>query len=225
MKFSFLKYTVVCLLVVCGFASCDEVDNTWDPYQSWQSRNAQWFENVADTARAAIADAKAQYGDAWEEHCDWRMFKNLLKSQTSNSGKLADSICVKIVKRGSGETYPLYNDTVRVNFRAWLMETKYDDGNGGLRSESRVFAQTYYGEYNPQTAAPSLHAVNNSLIDGFSTALQNMVEGDDWFVYIPQELGYKGKTDNKVIPAYSTLLYRINMVAVYPAGTGVTNWK
>ncbi len=217
------KYLFVILLAALGFVSCDELDSTWDPYHNWKERNAQWFEQVADTARQAISQAKAKYGSAWEDHCDWRMYKTLKKSQGFNTGKLTDSICVKIVDRGEGTLLANYNDSVRLSFRGWLMNTQYDNGDGQLFSESHVFTQTYYGDYNPATASPSVSPVS-AMIEGFQTALQYMPAGADWYVYIPQELAY-GKKSEKEIPAYSTLLFRINMMAIYPAGTGVPAWK
>ena len=223
MKTRKVKHLLLCLLVACAFAACDELDQTWDPYHDWKDRNAKWFEQVADTARQSIAEAKALFGDAWEDHCDWRMYKVLSKSEQMNSGKLADSICVKIAKRGTGSVLPNCGDSVRLSFRGWLMETQYDNGDGKLFAERRVFTQTYFGDFDPRTASPSLSAVD-AMISGFATALQYMSEGADWYVYIPQELAYGAKADGD-IPAYSTLLFRINMAAVYPAGSGVPSWK
>lgn len=211
------------LFVACAFCACDELDSTWDPYHDWTNRNAEWFRQVADTARQAIAEAKSRYGSDWEQHCQWRMYKTLKKAQDVNSGKLTDSICVKIVDRGEGTLLANYNDTVRLCFRGWLMETKYDAGDALLKDEQHVFTQTYYGEYNPDTASPSVSPVS-AMIEGFQTALQYMPQGADWYVYIPQELAYGSKSESE-IPAYSTLLFRINMVAIYPAGSGVPSWK
>ena len=59
---------------------------------------------------------------------------------------------------------------------------------------------------------------------GYVAALQYMTEGDDWMVYIPNRLAY-GETDHGVIPAYSTLQFRIHMAAIYPCNTGVPTWK
>ncbi len=212
-----------CLLVACGFVACDELDNTWDPYYNWQERNAQWYEQVADTARKAIAEAKAKYGDAWEGHCEWRMYKTLQKAQDVNTHKLTDSICVKVIDPGYGTLLASYNDSVRLSFRGWLMETKYDNGEGVLFDDRYVFTQTYYGDFNLETASPSLSTVSG-MIEGFQTALQYMLEGADWYVYIPQELAYGSKTESE-IPAYSTLLFRIHIHAIYPAGSGVPTWK
>ena len=59
---------------------------------------------------------------------------------------------------------------------------------------------------------------------GFQTALQYMVEGDDWYVYIPQQMAY-GSEPSDVIPAYSTLLFRINVVGVYENKNDIPDWK
>ena len=83
-------------LVNLVLVSCSEKSNEWDPYYSWETRNAMWFEEVADSARTAIAEAKAQYGTEWEEHCQWRMFKSLQRS-ADLQGPLTDSIVCKIV--------------------------------------------------------------------------------------------------------------------------------
>ena len=55
----------------------------------------------------------------------------------------------------------------------------------------------------------------NAFSEGFETALQYMVAGDDWNVYIPQDLFY-GSSGKDVIPGYSAALFRINMVKVQP---------
>ncbi len=219
-------------LLLAGIVSmvtwaCSESEDEYDPYYDWQERNAEWFRQITDSARTAIAEAKALYGDDWEAHCDWRRYKSLLKAQDHDSGKATDSICVHILTRGTGTISPSWTDTVRVNFRAWLMPTTYQVYNSqNVLVDSvmqEVFTQTYYGTYDEQTAAPQLISMG-STIEGFSTALQYMVEGDDWNVYIPQELAY-GSSSSSAVPAYSTLLFRLCLVAVYPTNSGVPSWK
>ena len=61
-------------------------------------------------------------------------------------------------------------------------------------------------------ALPTRLKVSN-LIDGFSTALQHMREGDRWEVWIPWRLGY-GSTDYGNIPAYTTLVFEIELLEV-----------
>ena len=52
-----------------------------------------------------------------------------------------------------------------------------------------------------------------SVISGWTVALQHMVEGDKYEVWIPQQLAY-GASDNGDIPAYSTLIFEIELVSV-----------
>ncbi len=207
--------------------ACSESTDEWDPYYDWQARNAAWYLTITDSARTAIAEAKALYGDEWEDHCEWRQIKSLLKAQDYDTGNYTDSICVRIVARGTGTVSPVWTDTVRVNFRAWLMPSTYKVYNAdNVEVDSlmqEIFSQSYYGEFSNETAAPQLLSLG-STIEGYSTALQYMVEGDDWMVYIPQELAY-GETSSDAVPAYSTLLFRLNLVAVYPTNSGVPDWK
>lgn len=217
---------VVCL-VSLFFVSCSEKSSEWNPYYSWESRNSVWFQEVADSARTAIAAAKAQYGDDWEAHCQWRMFKSLQRS-AEVQGPLTDSIVCKIVPPRPGQVKgtrsPNYTDYVQVHYRAWLMPSEYVSEDNVTKEERMlIFSQTYYGDFNPATAVPLTMSVEN-LVEGFQTAMQYMVEGDEWYVYIPQQLGYKDENTNAV-PANSTLLYLISLVGIYEDEDDVPEWK
>jgi len=207
-KVSYVLFTAcLCILQSVVLVGCKEKDDTYSPYYNWQARNAVWFEQAADTARRAIAEAKTEYGDSWESHCEWRMYKSLMRS-ADTSGALSDSIVCKIVAKGSGTVCPTATDSVSIHFRGWLMPTEYVVDNSGTKEPSmEVFTQTYYGSFNPLIAAPQQMYVGGT-VEGFQTALQYMVEGDDWMVYIPAKLAYN-ENGSGVIPAYSTLLYRM----------------
>lgn len=196
-------------------SSCSENDDIWDPYYNWQERNAAWYETIADSARTAISTAKSRYGEDWEKHCDWRMIKTYKKGADA-AATLEDSICVHILTRGQGQYSAAFTDSVSLNFRGWTMPTEYLNENGDPELMQPIFAQSYYGTYNPVTATPQKMSVSGT-IDGFSTALQYMVEGDDWLVYIPQKMAYADK-ESSTIPAYSTLLYRMHVVTVHRQG-------
>lgn len=223
-------WSAACLLVMLCFCSCkDEVAATFNPYTNWAARNDAWFRQVCEQARQSIADpdSVAKYGDSiWRnEKCDWRMYKSLLKSASFDSQLLTDSICVHIIERGTdaGAYKPTYSDSVRLHFAGWLLETTYRTYDNRDTVYQKSFTKSYQGEFDPELAAPQLMSVS-STVPGFCTALQYMQEGDTWDVYIPQNLGY-GSSSNASIPAYSTLLFRINMVAAYPAGSGIPTWK
>jgi FKBP-type peptidyl-prolyl cis-trans isomerase FklB len=203
------------------------VSSEYDPYEDWKARNAAWFEDTVQVARQAIADAKTTYGEEWENHCDWRMYKSLWRTSTSN-GPVTDSICVRIINRGAdieGKGSPASNDSVYISLRGWLMPTINFTGNGeemGLVQD--VFTTSYYGEYDPAKAAPQLMSIS-SLVEGFSTALQYMVEDDDWMIFIPQTLAY-GASSQGTVKEYSTLQFRVHLVKWYESGTGIpTTWE
>ena len=214
------KVIALLLLPLLFLASCKSSEEKVDSHYDWKARNAQWFAEVYDAAQASIAAAKAQYpnGNDWEEHCDWRIYKTLLKSQDIQ-GPSTDYIVCKVNQRGTGDWSAAYTDSVRLYYRGWIMDENYPQS----KTNMTVFSQTYYGDFNSTTAAPLPMPVT-STVEGFMTAIQYMVKGDDWDVYIPQELAYK-EADSEAIPAYSTLLYRIRIELVHKSGTGMSGWR
>jgi len=208
------------VLSVLLLASCKDSYEDNDPHYNWKERNAQWFAEIYDAAQTSISEAKAQYpeGNDWEDHCDWRIYKTLLKSQEVQ-GATTDYIVCKINERGDGDWSPAYTDSVRLYYRGWIMDENYPASKDNLK----VFSQTYYGDFDKTTAAPIAMPVT-ATVEGFMTAIQYMVKGDDWYVYIPQELAYK-ETSSGAIPAYSTLLFRLQIERVHKSGTGMPGWR
>ena len=93
-----------------------------------------------------------------------------------------------------------------------------------LKRDSLGEVKIKYDYFNPATAAPTLMGMRN-LIEGFSTAMQYMVEGDDWMVFIPYNLAY-GSAGSGKIPGYSTLQFRVNLVRWYESGSGApSTWE
>ncbi|MBQ4228954.1 MAG: FKBP-type peptidyl-prolyl cis-trans isomerase [Bacteroidaceae bacterium] len=206
------------LLPLLLLASCKNSEENYDSHHDWKERNAQWFAEVYDAAQAEIAAAKAQHGNSWEEHCNWRIYKTLLKSQDVQ-GASTDYIVCKINQRGVGDFSPAYTDSVRLYYRAWIMDENYPVS----KTNMTVFSQSYYGDFDRTTAAPIAMPVT-STVEGFMTAIQYMVKGDEWDVYIPQQLAYK-ETESEAVPAYSTLLYRIRIELVHKSGEGMSEWR
>lgn len=220
MKRTLILSVLACFLLYC-IQGCKEEDDTYDPYYNWEARNVEYFEGLAAEARDSMAQAKALYGDEWEDYCSWRMYKSTTLAP-DDAGTLYDSIIVCIDTRGDGTVSPKWSDSVRVNYRGWLMPTQ-DMVNGVLTDEQTVFAQSYMGELDNDIAVPVLMGVSESVV-GFATALQYMHTGDVWWVYIPPDLGY-GSVDYSTIPAYSVLTFYANLVAIYEAGEDIPDWK
>ena len=76
------------------------------------------------------------------------------------------------------------------------------------------------------TISSEINTVNSKQIDGLSTALQQMHIGDRWIVYVPYQYGY-GSVNNSspIVPAYSTLVFDVTLVAIYHSGDRIPKWK
>lgn len=216
-------------LVLLGFTSCGETDDTSDAeYVNWQARNSQYFTDIMNTAKAAIAQAKAQYGDQWQEHCDWRIYCSYANDDRQQVNA-TDSVAVFIKERSTSTTTetPKYTDTVRVNFmlrtipnelstdKETRISGKLVSYTGASKEEANIFSTLY--------CMPNKVAVSNN-VEGLTTVLQKMHIGDRWLVYIPGEQG-NGENSLTNIPAYSTLIYDIQLKAFYRVGTIVPEWR
>lgn len=225
-KHALYAFLAVFLLVLTPFVTaCSETDeDTTIEWTDWAARNEAYFLEQMATARAAIAQAQAAYGDQWEAHCDWRVYKNY-RLAVDDPGTAFDSICVQIVNRGTGSGCPLYTDSVRINYRGSLMPNPLSEAE--VYRKGYVFAfsgpsRDFDDVFSPVSASPQMFRVSE-LVQGFGTALMYMHIGDLWRVYIPANLGY-GTTGQTYIPASSTLIYEIELKAYYRAGTTPPEW-
>ena len=104
------------------------------------------------------------------------------------------SIYYKVLKAGTGKQ-PLYTSTVKVYYKETLVD--------GTKFDQKLF----------EDGSPFTTLVAGQTILGWTVALQHMHVGDKWEVWIPQELGY-GKTGQGEIPAYSTLIFEMELVEI-----------
>ena len=100
---------------------------------------------------------------------------------------------VKIIESGDGDRTPRANNVVTVHYKGSLI-------NG------RVFDNSWERGY------PEAFRLSD-LIVGWQIALTQMHVGDHWMIYIPYELGY-GTRASGPIPAYSTLIFEVKLVAI-----------
>lgn len=117
-----------------------------------------------------------------------------LESQ-SNAG----FILYKVEKTGESKQPIYYTSKVKVYYKGSLIDgTVFDD---------RSFENS---------SGATIEKVGD-MVDGFSTALQNMHPGDRWTVWIPQQMGYSvtGSTAGSVtIKPYSTLIFDIEIIEI-----------
>jgi FKBP-type peptidyl-prolyl cis-trans isomerase len=108
-------------------------------------------------------------------------------------GTLPDGVCYIIVKAGTG-LRPLVSDSVSIHVKGFLPDGKQ-------------FEDTYTRNV-PYRTTPS------SLIAGMKEALQIMPAGSVWRVFIPSELAYGEKGVPGVIPAYSAVVFDVELLNI-----------
>ena len=128
-------------------------------------------------------------------------------------------IMYKVLKEGENneetDRKPLFTDQVKVLYTGWYKyywtkEDTFIDDNGN-KFQNKVIFDTTSGDSNDIARTFSVSGV----VDGFSTALQNMNVGDKWEIWIPWQLGY-GDFNNSSsgISAYSTLVFEVELVEI-----------
>lgn len=189
--------SLLCIATIGSlFASCEETAVV-DEYANWQERNIAFIDSVAKVA---------------EENADgkWLKILSFNLNETDKEGNTVewdneDYIYCHVESEGTGTSHPLFTDTVSVNYRGRLIPTtSYPKGY--------VFDQSYKGDLNPAINNPARFNVGGVIV-GWSTALQHMVTGDIWRVYIPAPLAYGAKAQSS-IPAHSALVFDINLVKI-----------
>ena len=189
--------SLLCIATIGSLlTSCDDTAVV-DEYANWTERNIAYIDSIAKVA---------------EENADgkWLKILSFKLNETDKEGNTAewdneDYIYCHVESEGTGTRHPLFTDTVSVNYRGRLIPTtSYPEGY--------VFDQSYKGALNPAINVPTQFNVGGVIV-GWSTALQHMVIGDIWRVYIPADLAY-GSSKQSNIPAYSALVFDINLVKI-----------
>ena len=179
------------LSALFGLTACDE-SNEVGEFDNWQQRNTQFIDSIAAVARANAYD-------------DWKVFL----AQGLDTAKVWGNeyyVYCRVVEEGCGTAHPLYTDNVVINYSGRLMPSAtYKDGY--------IFDSSYSGELDPAFNVPVTLPLSGT-VEGFCTAVQQMTDGDIWEVYIPYQLGYGAKGSSGV-PAYSTLIFDINLVSFH----------
>ena len=117
----------------------------------------------------------------------------IAKAQEEGVKSLPKGILYKVITEGTSTTCPTLRSIVCVHYR-------------GTLTNGREFDNSYDRGY------PEAFRLSD-LIVGWQIALTQMHVGDHWMVYIPYEVGY-GTRDNGPIPAYSTLVFEVKLVAI-----------
>ncbi|MDR0744005.1 MAG: FKBP-type peptidyl-prolyl cis-trans isomerase [Tannerella sp.] len=120
------------------------------------------------------------------------------------------SVYYKVLTKGDGTDPIYYTSTVTCYYKGWFVADypKYSIENG------TVFDQKLFDDGTPYSFLVGATG-SSAVINGWKTALQNMVKGDKWEVWIPYQLGYgREGSSNGSIPGYSVLVFEIEVMTV-----------
>lgn len=217
MKHILYIFAVICSLAV--FVGCEETDDTVNEFDNWAPRNETFMRDTLALANRQVQAAKRQWGDAWEEHCDWRVYPSYCVT-TGGKTTWEDSIAVRVVEHGKGNGCPLYTDSVRVTYAGRLIPSvSYPAGylfdRSGMSNKIEEIMDSRF-------AVSTSFKVSN-LVEGFTTALMHMHNGDYWRVFIPSNMGY-GTGGSDKIPGSSTLVFDMRLNAYYRQGAIKGEW-
>jgi FKBP-type peptidyl-prolyl cis-trans isomerase FklB len=108
--------------------------------------------------------------------------------------ELPSGMQYKILEQGSGIHHPLPSTPCECHYAGRLLDgTEFDSS---------------YSRGKPSSFAP------NQVIKGWTEAMQMMVQGDKWELYIPSELAYGDRGSPPKIPPDSVLVFTIEIVEI-----------
>ena len=122
--------------------------------------------------------------------------KFLEENKTKEGVKVTDSGLQYIIEVPGNEVKPGPQDTVEVNYRGCLLDGKQFDSSYD-RGETIKFPL-------------------NGVIPGWTEGLQLIGEGGKEKLWIPFNLVYGGRDMGPDLPAYSTLVFDVELIKVFP---------
>ncbi|MCM1078198.1 MAG: FKBP-type peptidyl-prolyl cis-trans isomerase [Bacteroidales bacterium] len=148
--------------------------------------SSKYFEASIKAINDKKTEAAKAKGKAWLEE----------NAKKDGVKMLPSGLQYKVITEGNGPVAKGDDDVV----------VKYE----GKLIDGTVFDSSY--TRNPQTTTFK----PGQVIKGWTEALCMMPQGSVWELYIPENLGYGGRSQGK-IPAYSTLIFKVEVVEVKEA--------
>merc|ERR1711934_185296 len=107
---------------------------------------------------------------------------------------LPSGLQYKVLRKGDGTDHPTADSSCECHYEGTLIDgTEFDSS---------------YKRGSPTSFAP------NQVIKGWTEAMQLMVEGDKWEMYIPSDLAYGESGSPPKIPGGSALIFRMEILTI-----------
>jgi FKBP-type peptidyl-prolyl cis-trans isomerase FklB len=116
------------------------------------------------------------------------------KEKDSDVVKLDSGMLYKVLRKGSGKAHPLVGTSCECHYEGTLISGEKFDSS--------------YDRGSPTSFAP------NQVIKGWTEAMQLMVEGDKWEMYIPSELAYGERGSPPKIGPDEVLIFRMEIIKI-----------
>jgi len=108
--------------------------------------------------------------------------------------KLPSGLLYKVLKKGDGTHHPTADSPCDCHYAGTLIDgTEFDSS---------------YKRGKPTTFAPK------QVIKGWTEAMQLMVEGDKWEMYIPSDLAYGDRGAGGKIPGGAALVFQMEIIKI-----------
>ena len=108
--------------------------------------------------------------------------------------ELPSGLQYKVLTPGTGDAHPMVNTRCKCHYAGTLIDgTKFDSS---------------YDRGQPTSFAPS------QVIKGWTEAMQLMVQGDKWELYIPSDLAYGDRGRPPKIPGGAVLVFTIEIIEI-----------
>jgi len=107
---------------------------------------------------------------------------------------LPSGLQYKVLRKGDGPDYPTVNSPCKCHYKGTLIDgTQFDSS---------------YDRGTPAVFAP------NQVIKGWTEAMQKMVEGDKWEMYIPSNLAYGERGSPPKIKGGQALIFTMEIIEI-----------
>ena len=145
--------------------------------------------------------------EAWRD-TNIQAYNNITKNSSYKELKTEggpSGVYYKVIQSGEASESPLQTSKVKVLYKGYYYDGSVFDSGSSLNGIPVTFSL-------------------NSTVRGFSYAIQNMVVGDHWEIWIPYNLGYgysgyiDPSTYQVLIRGYTTLVFDVELVSItqYP---------
>merc|ERR1719487_3204715 len=119
---------------------------------------------------------------------------------------LKSGLQYKVLKKGEGKYHPTKDSPCECHYAGTTPSLTPD----AIDKEEKDWDEfdSSYKRGEPTTFAP------NQVIKGWTEAMQLMVEGDKWEMYIPSELGYGDGGSGQKIKGGDVLIFRMEIINI-----------